>query len=189
MILLDNGHGGVIDGVYQTAGKRSPIWSDGSQLFEGVFNREITSRLKELCDNSNIHCKIIVPELEDISLSERTRRVNNIYRTNKNAILISVHANAFKKESANGFSIYTSNGLTKSDAIAEIIANEYLKEMTEFRDRGKKEAAFYMVRRTHCPAVLIECAFMTNERECKILMTEQDRIAKAIFNGILKLTK
>ena len=25
--ILDNGHGGIIDGVYQTAGKRSPICS------------------------------------------------------------------------------------------------------------------------------------------------------------------
>ena len=189
MILLDNGHGGKINGVPQTAGKRSPIWSDGSQLFEGAFNREITSRLKELCDNSNIHCKIIVPELEDISLSERVKRVNRLYSKNKDAILLSIHANGFSKESANGFEIFTSKRETRSDIIAKIIHSEYVKEMIEFRDRGIKEANFYIIKKTHCPAVLIECAFMTNERECKILMTEQDRIAKAIFNGILKLTK
>ena len=61
--------------------------------------------------------------------------------------------------------------------------------MTEFKNRGIKEAAFYMVKRTHCPAVLVECGFMTNEKDCKILMTEKDRIAQAIFNGILKLNK
>ena len=37
-ILLDNGHG------YDTPGKRSPIWPDGSQLFEWEFNRDIVSR-------------------------------------------------------------------------------------------------------------------------------------------------
>ena len=31
--LLDPGHGGIIDGVYQTAGKRSPIFPDGSVLY------------------------------------------------------------------------------------------------------------------------------------------------------------
>ena len=36
--ILDNGHGGMIDGVYQTPGKRSPVWPDGTQLFEGEFN-------------------------------------------------------------------------------------------------------------------------------------------------------
>ena len=43
--ILDNGHGGMIDGVYQTPGKRSPVWPDGTQLFEGEFNRAIVDRL------------------------------------------------------------------------------------------------------------------------------------------------
>ena len=187
MILLDNGHGGVIDGVYQTSGKRSPIWSDGSQLLEGVFNREITSILEELCISNGIECELIAPELTDVSLKERTLRANKIYRERKDAILISIHANGFSKESANGFEIFTSKGVTKSDAIAKTISKEYLLEMNELKNRGIKEANFYMVKRTHCPAVLIECAFMTNERECKILMTEQDRIARAIFEGIIKI--
>ena len=35
--LLDPGHGGMIDGEYQTAGKRSPEFEFG-QYFEGVGN-------------------------------------------------------------------------------------------------------------------------------------------------------
>ena len=41
VILLDAGHGGIIDGEYQTSGKRSPKWGDGSQYFEGKGNRQI----------------------------------------------------------------------------------------------------------------------------------------------------
>ncbi len=44
-VILDAGHGGMIDGEYQTSGKRSPIWNDGSQYFEGVGNRQIVSKL------------------------------------------------------------------------------------------------------------------------------------------------
>ena len=43
--LLDPGHGGLIDGVYQTRGKRSPPFADGSILYEGVFNRDVVSRI------------------------------------------------------------------------------------------------------------------------------------------------
>lgn len=41
IFILDNGHGGIIDGEYQTKGKRSRVWADGRQLFEGEFNRDI----------------------------------------------------------------------------------------------------------------------------------------------------
>jgi N-acetylmuramoyl-L-alanine amidase len=54
--LFDNGHGGVIDGKYQTAGKRSPVWEDGSQLLEGVFNRAIVKRLMKSCTDAGIDC-------------------------------------------------------------------------------------------------------------------------------------
>ena len=45
--IFDNGHGGLVDGVYQTPGKRSPVWPDGKQLFEGEFNRAIVNRLMD----------------------------------------------------------------------------------------------------------------------------------------------
>lgn len=43
--LLDPGHGGVIDGEYQTPGKRSPLLEDNKQLYEGEFNRAIVQRI------------------------------------------------------------------------------------------------------------------------------------------------
>ncbi len=54
--IFDNGHGGIIDGVYQTAGKRSPLWPDGEILYEGEFNRGIVNRLMKLCTDSGIDC-------------------------------------------------------------------------------------------------------------------------------------
>ena len=59
-ILLDNGHG------YDTPGKRSPIWPDGSQLFEWEFNRDIVSRIEILLKKAGISCVRLVPEKEDI---------------------------------------------------------------------------------------------------------------------------
>ena len=45
--LLDSGHGGLDPdtGKYVTPGKRSPVWNDGSQYFEGVGNRDIVRRI------------------------------------------------------------------------------------------------------------------------------------------------
>lgn len=189
MIILDNGHGGMIDGVYQTPGKRSPVWDDGTQYFEGVGNREIVNKLHNLCKRFNIDSHILVPEQQDITLGERVRRVNKIHKYDKDAILISIHSNAFSDSQANGFEIFTSVGQTKSDEIAKVIHNKYLLKINNIKDRGIKEENFYLLKNSNCPAILIETMFHTNYVECKRLMNEQDDIVLAIFDGILEITK
>ena len=70
--LLDPGHGGIIDGVYQTAGKRSPIFPDGSVLYEGEFNRSVVKHLLKFCQKGNVEAIDIVDSLEDIPGKKET---------------------------------------------------------------------------------------------------------------------
>jgi len=191
-VLFIPGHGGIIDGVYQTYGKRSPIWPDGRQLFEGDFNRKIVNKLVLLCNDYNIDCKNIVPELEDISLKERVNRVNKEVQDDKNVLLIEVHANAASSSRAKGFEFFTSKGTSASDNLADVMVEEYRDAMPEIPLRADtrdgdldKDRDFYIIKHTYCPAILIETAFMTNEIECKMMLDEEDRFVEAIFNGIL----
>jgi len=191
--LFDNGHGGIIDGVPQTPGKRSPIWPDGTQLFEGEFNRAIVKRLLTLCERQKIECINLVPEEEDIPRSERIKRANDIYMKNKKCIYLSIHANA---GGGRGWEIYTSLGETKSDKIATVFFNCIKEEFgqitmrTDYSDGDPdKEAQFDVLVYTKMPAVLTENFFMDNYQECKdLLMSEagRDRIARAHFNAIKK---
>ena len=88
-VILDNGHG------YETPGKRSPKWPDGTQLFEHEFNRDIVNRVAEQLDEAGIKYVILVPEKNDISLQERVKRANKIWKnTGKKWFGISIHANA-----------------------------------------------------------------------------------------------
>jgi N-acetylmuramoyl-L-alanine amidase len=203
--IFDNGHGGIIDGVYQTAGKRSPEWEDGTQLFEGEFNRSIVDRLVKMCKDNNIECVNLVDTQEDISLRKRTDAANDIYREQrdkdgKDCIYISVHANGFSQESAHGWGVYTSPGETKSDKIASVL---YVRAEEEFPNHKMrkdttdgdpdKEANFWVLRKTVMPAILSENFFMTNREESKLLLSEEgrDRIAKIHFDMIqeIELTK
>ena len=196
--LFDNGHGGIIDGVYQTAGKRSPLWPDGEILYEGEFNRSIVNRLMKLCTDAGIECVNLVDTQEDMPLSERTNKANDIYRKrldqNGKCIYVSIHANGFSTESANGWSVYTSEGETKSDIIATILA---AKAETEFKDErmrkdttdgdADKESNFWVLRKTIMPAILSENFFMTNSENChKYHLSEEgrDRVAKIHFEMI-----
>jgi len=160
--LFDNGHGGIIDGVYQTSGKRSPVWDDGSILYEGEFNRAIVNRLVKLCKENNIDYVNLVDTQEDVSLGDRVRSANSIAKSSdKKCIYVSIHANGFDKESANGWSVYTSPGKTKSDDIATILfeksmrefKGEYMRKDTTDGDPDK-ESNFYVLVNTSMPAMI-----------------------------------
>ena len=198
--LLDPGHGGLNPdtGKYMTSGKRSPKWSDGTQYFEGVGNRDIVKRIVKKCADAGILALDIVNDWQDVSLSTRVNRANAIYEYYKNAIYVSVHSNGFSKEKAHGYSVYTSPGQTKSDRLADILLgymelefpdHKLRKDMSD-TDRDK-EASFYVLRKTRMPALLSENFFMTNKRECDLLLTEdfRDRIATCHFKMIKKIEK
>ena len=191
-VLLDNGHGGLINGAYQTPGKRSPVWNDGSQLFEGEFNRAIVNGIIERLTQLKIPYVNLAPEYRDVRLETRVKRAN-IYPRN-GSFYLSVHANA---GGGNGSEIFTSPGDTKSDRIATIFGNEYQitfpdrRLRTDFSDGDlDKERRFYVLTRTRMPAILTENFFMDNEEECKsILMTSNGRntIIQYHINAILKV--
>jgi N-acetylmuramoyl-L-alanine amidase len=194
--ILDPGHGGMINGEYQTAGKRSPEWEDGSQYFEGVGNRDIVNRIFEKCVEAGITVFDIVDSEEDIPLSKRVENANFLHSQTKNAIYVSVHSDAFDNPKAHGYSVYTSVGQTKSDKVAEVFIEE-MKAMfpgeklrTDGTDGDQdKEAHFYVLKKTACPAILTENFFYTNPRECELLLSPEGRekIAQAHFNAILKI--
>ncbi len=192
IVLLDNGHGGIINGEYQTPGKRSPVWSDGSQLFEGEFNRAIVNRIIDALVALDIPYVNIVPEQEDIPLSTRVERANGV--DGENLLYVSVHSNA---GGGKGFEVFTTRGETRSDGVATIFGEEFVKEFPDRRLRADysdgdldKEANFTVIKNTRMPAVLTENFFMDNEDECRsLLMTEagRDRIAAFHVKAILRV--
>jgi len=169
---LDAGHGS------DTPGKRSPVWPDGTQLLEWVYTRKIRDELIEFLELYNISYYIVNPEDYDISLTERTNRINNIRRiSDEEVVTISIHGNAAGAESASGYEIFTSEGQTASDLIGDIFY-KYADKTKLFRMRrdtsdgdNDKEARFTMLTRTNGPAILTESGFYTNHNECKEMLT------------------
>ncbi len=185
LVLLDNGHSGLINGEYQTLGKRSPIWNNGSQLFEGEFNRAIVARIIESLTSLGVSYINITPEMRDIRLITRIKRANDFYTSN--CFYLSIHSNA---GGGKGFEVFTSRGNSQSDKIATLFGKEFKKTFpnkrlrTDYSDGDlDKEAGFSILKRTRMPAILTENFFMDNEDECKnILMTKQGRDAIADFH-------
>ena len=184
--LLDPGHGGIIEGQYQTAGKRSPAFPDGSVLYEGVFNRDVVGRIIKLCHDNNIECINLVDTEEDIPLRHRVTKANLFHKENRKSIYVSVHANAFGNgrdfNNAKGVCTFHHFKSQKGKKLAEILQRG-LGDLTPFRDRGVRSndtwANFYVLRKTHMPALLSENGFMTNFDDATALMDPDVRQAVA----------
>ena len=199
--ILDPGHGGINPSTrqYVTAGKRSPVWSDGSVYYEGVGNREIAKLVGESLKALGISYDFTVrPDVwTDVALTTRAKAADNhIAKSGKKGVMISIHSNGASVASANGFEVFTSPGQTSSDPFADIAFKALKDEFPELKERSDisdgdldKEAKFTVLTTTKCPAILIESMFHTNEKECKILMSApgKKRVARAIVAAIQKM--
>lgn len=194
IVLLDNGHGGLINGEYQTPGKRKD-WGDDGIIYEGEFNRAIVNGIIEQLTLLQIPYVNISPEYRDVSLSTRVNRANKY--AGQECIFISVHSNA---GGGKGCEFYTYFGETKSDQIATLFGEEYKKIFphqplrTDYSSDGDvdKEANFYVLRKTIMPAVLTENFFMDNFQEFSEILNTQEGRQKIInyhLNTILRVKR
>ena len=120
IILLDNGHG------ENTPGKKSP---DGS-LKEYAYTRDIVQQIYSSLKDLGYNPYILVPETNDIPLSTRVKRANQLCSANnKKALLVSVHCNAAGSDgewhSAKGWSVFVSqNASANSKKLADCLKKE-----------------------------------------------------------------
>lgn len=191
-VIIDNGHG------KNTQGKRSPVWTDGSQLFEWRYAREIAVMLEKKLLERGVEAVRIVPEDTDISLRERCNRVNKLCAKvgTKNCLLVSIHCNAAgnagKPMQARGWSVFVGlNASQNSKSLATIFSASAEAQGLKVRVSSPNQRYWVqnlaMCRDTKCPAVLTENLFMDNEQDCKLLLSNEgkQKIVKTHVQAIL----
>ena len=190
IILIDAGHGST------TLGKQSPVLSEemsissdfteNGRFKEWKYNRVIADMVVTKLKSMGYDARLLVTEERDISLSERIRRINTICNKEGagNVLLISVHSNAVGDSSSwmngKGWEAYTTRGKTKSDTLAEFIYKRAEKNMPDRKIREDwtdgdrdKEADFYIIKKSYCPAVLTENFFYDNKDDLKYLTSDE----------------
>ncbi len=199
--IFDNGHGGIIDGIYQTAGKRSPTFNDGRILFEGEFNRSLVKGLSEKCHKHYIDHLILVNTQQDVLLPERSLKANMINKfESRICILVSIHANAYSKPPEYKLKFNTANGIetlyfqkgSRISANGKLIADIFQKHLiknTQRRNRGAKGRNLHILRETNMASIITENGFMTNNTECELLFSEafREKIIAAHIAAILEI--
>jgi N-acetylmuramoyl-L-alanine amidase len=106
---------------------------------------------------------------------------------------ISIHCNAVDNSQANGFEVWTDPDPDEADELAGRIWYSLRSTFPDMKGRADfsdgdpdKESKFWVLVHTHCPAVLIELAFISNPEDINRLRSPQWRnkavaaIAKAV---------
>jgi hypothetical protein len=106
--------------------------------------------------------------------------IANSYR---NAIFVCIHFNSAPRRGANGVEtyFYSRDSLPLASAI-----HFYVSRGAPSSNRGVRRRAYYVLRKTNIPAVLVECGFLTNPTEAQYAQTVSYRqqLAEEIARGV-----
>ena len=108
------------------------------------------------------------------------------------AVFVSVHLNKFTTSSAFGSQVFYSKG-EQSQALADKIQKAIVSLIQPENTRVNKQAtsSTYLLYNATVPAVLVECGFLSNEKELQMLKQSdyQKKMAFSIYCGILEYFK
>ena len=154
-----------------TPGKRSPIVPGLNRtIYENEFNRAAKNKFIEALMRNDFSVYDVKPELQDISINERIRRINRQNLT----LLVTFAYNAIGTEFSNvsGVEVYYSPSNPKASESQRLSNDIYdqLVQGTPQNERGVKTLDVGVLSNVNCVSTLIEAGFMTNMREVGLMI-------------------
>ena len=131
------------------------------------------------------HLKSTLSELYDTLGDRNMALCRELTKKYENPVFISVHQNKVPDGNCRGLQVYYSKNNGDSETLALFIQNvgrAYLDPDNE-RNVKKADSSIYLLDRLTCPAVLVECGFMSNAEELGLITSAdyQKKLASAIF--------
>ena len=189
-IIVDAGHGGIDPGSM----------TDDQSVKEKDVNLKITKKVKELLEASG--AMVILTRNDDTSLyteqvgktirqkyNENLKNRKKIIEESSADMFISIHLNKFQESKYYGAQTFYPAGKEDDKQLATYIQGELKRVVDKTNNRKIKSTNdIYLIKDNEIPSTLIECGFLSNDKEAKLLNDEeyQDRIAWSIYVGIQK---
>lgn len=190
-LILDAGHGGEDGGAVSLTG-----------VAESTINLAITLKLDQLFGFYGV-CPKLLRE-SDISLHDpeadtlRKKKVSDlknrvrIIEETQNAIVISIHQNTFPNQAYHGAQVFYREG--EESAALALLFQETLKNGIDKENQRQPTQipdSIYLMQHITCPAILIECGFLSNPTEEQKLLSGgyQTQLAICIAGAWLQHTE
>lgn len=185
VVIIDAGHGGRDGGASA---------SDGTQ--EKTLNLQVAKKLQALFESVDI--TVVMTRDDDVALGgedSKHKKLEDLQARVRtaaqydNAVFVSIHMNKFPVEKYSGLQVYYSRAAQGSQPFAEAVQHTVKTHLQEANSRECKGAGseIYVLGNAPCPAILIECGFLSNERDLRNLRNDayQSKLALCIFAAVI----
>ena len=185
VVVIDAGHGG-----------KDPGKVGINAALEKDINLQIALRLKKLLEQNDVKAVLTREEDKDLASEHATNRKNEDLRARANLIsetspvvMVSIHQNSFSEEDVDGAQAFYYTGAEQGKLLGTMVQNSLKREIDDGNHRvAKANKEYYLLKKAVCPAVIVECGFLSNPAEAALLVTEeyQEKLAFAIHLGIME---
>ncbi len=188
-VVIDAGHGGEDGGTSSAAG-----------LVEKDINLSIAKKLAEMLRANGVN--VVMTREDDrllydrnIDFHGRKKKLDmaarlNIINQAENAIFVSIHMNSYTSPQYSGLQVWYSPHNADSEVLASVIqaGNKALLQPDNERKIKSATSTIFLLDKATCPAVLVECGFLSNPDEAAEFASDdhRQRVALLLCSSILE---
>ena len=185
IVVIDAGHGG-----------KDPGKVGVNEALEKEINLQIALRLKSLLEQNGVAVVLTREEDKDLASEHAANRKSEdmrartalIAETNP-VLMVSIHQNSYPEADVDGAQVFYYAESESGKQLAAMVQNSLKREIDDGNHRiAKANKDYYLLKKSECPAIIVECGFLSNPAEAAMLVTEeyQEKLAFSIHLGIME---
>lgn len=186
-VIIDAGHGGADGGAESASG-----------ICEAPLNLDISIKLREMLSFAGVTSLMTRDNDDSLDYSaDKTIKENKtadlkarlmVAINNPDCDFLSIHLNKFEQEKYHGAQVFYSPNNSGSSDLALSIQQAFRVLDPDNQRRAKMASdGIYLMKNIKSPAVTIECGFLSNNNDAKLLSEDiyRTKIALAIYDGYI----
>jgi len=186
-LIIDPGHGGIDGGAVGINGTveknvNLDISRKCSDLMDLIGIETIMTRYDDRSLHDDETASIAKKKVSDIK--NRVKLINNT----ANSLLLSIHMNSYPDSKYSGAQVFYSVNNSDSEILAKRIQSSLRDGLSceNKREAKPSDGGIYILKNVNCPAVIVECGFLSNFEEEALLNDDnyKKKTAASICSGV-----
>jgi N-acetylmuramoyl-L-alanine amidase len=182
-IAIDPGHGGIDHGAIGT----------DTGVYESTLNLEISELVAKrfMLAGADV---LLTRKSEDVDYSGegdtmKRRDMNNrakLITAQDSQVVVSIHMNKYPNRSLSGAQVFYEKGSAEGEKLAAAIQDALNSGLDGSKKRLAKPGDYFILKASASPSVIVECGFLSNHNEEKMLLEPEyrEKLADCIYKGI-----